>query len=156
MQTDRKKQVGEAQEVLDAIGHENEAEGIKWTKHFMDKWDKKQWKQNQIKTDKLKKTRRYTKQEYYRLLYQMLQEEIKDLLENDIPPGFKVYPGYDDGGVGVYLDTPDGERYARGFKPDGTPEVDFNAVVGLLEDILITVDRLLKKNATSSGIILKA
>lgn len=151
---DRQKQVGEIGEVLDAIGHENEKEGIKWTQYFMDIWDKKELENQHRKKHKLKKSLGFTKREYYRIISNMIDEELREL---DIPPGYVAWSSFDEKGVVLRLTTYNGEKYNRAFKPDGSPSTDFNVVVGLLIDTQDTIDRCENKrreNLNKMGLII--
>lgn len=152
---DKKKSIKNAIEVLEAIGHERESEGIKWTQYFMDMWDKKQWKENQLKKEKLKRKRKFSKREYFMALAGMLNEEIPDL---DLTAGYSAMAYFNEKGVVLTLTTPIGEKYNRAFVPDGTPDVDFQAVVSFLVSLLDTVDKIentrMKATLSKSGILL--
>jgi hypothetical protein len=148
------KKVGIAQDVLDAIGHENEKEGIRWTKHFMDLWEKDQSEDKFNKESKLKKSEGYDKLRYNSLICNMLQEEINGL---DLDVGYSSYARYTKDGVFVILKAPNKKVYGRGFKPSHDYKVDYTAVVGLLVDILDTVDYFAyekKNNLEKQGIII--
>lgn len=132
----KRKRVGHAREVLEAIGQDSEKEGIKWTKYFMDKWNRKQWKENQIKKEKLEKKRKYTKMEYFRALAGMLHEEAQFL---EAPPNYDFWAEFSGDGVVLKMRSPSGKTYQRAFKPDGTPELDYKAVVSILVSALDTV-----------------
>jgi hypothetical protein len=150
----RKEKLVEANDILDAIGQESEKKGISETKYFMDQWDRRQWHENQLKKDRLDSSRKFRKMEYYRILAAMLQEEIADL---DIPNGYMAWSEFTQSGVVVRLRDRWGKKYYRAFKPDGTPEIDFNAVVGLLTDVQNSVDKLeydARENLKQSGFIL--
>lgn len=151
----RQKKVNEAIEELDAIGHENEKEGIKWTQYFMKQWDLKQWEKNQFKEESLKKKRR-DRLGYHRVIAGMLGEEA---LGMDIPLGYQVGAFFSGDGVILKLVDRWGKKYHRAFKPDGVPKIDFNAVVGLLVDLQNTIDllefRAQQELPQNSGIILK-
>lgn len=135
----RRKKIGEASEILDAIGHEDEKEGIKWTKYFMDLWDKQEWDKNQLKKEKLEKKRKFSKIDYFKALAGMLQQESFDM---DIPDGYRVWSEFSGDGVVLKFTDIQGNIYYKAFKPDGTPEVDFNAVVGMLIDLQDSIDGL--------------
>jgi hypothetical protein len=140
----KEKKMAQASEILDAIGQENESEGIKWTQYFMNEFDKKQWEQNQLKQDRLEKVRRFNKAEYYRVLTGMFNEEVKDM---DIPTGYLVIAQYTKEGIVVNMMDRWKKKWRRAFTPDGTPKVDFNAIVGLLTDVQNTID-ILERQAT--------
>jgi hypothetical protein len=135
----KEKELSRAMEMLDAMGQENESEGIAWTKKFMDEFDQRQWEENQLKQDKLARSTKYTRMEYYRIVCGMINEELKDM---DIPRGYVAMSHFTENGVIVDLADRWGKRWRRAFKPDGTPKIDFNAVVGLLTDIQNTIDGL--------------
>jgi hypothetical protein len=139
-------------EILDAIGTENEHEGIKWTKFFMDKWDKKEREQNQLKEENLKK-KRMTKKRYYEALAGMLNEQFKQM---DKPSNkWIVLAFYTDKGVVVQLKDIWGRVYQRAFKPCGIPKIDLHVVglyLGGAEDTMYKVEA---EGKTASGIYLK-
>lgn len=136
---DQNKKIGESQDVLDAIGQENEKEGIRWTKYFMDIWDQKEREKKEKKRDRLKKATVYKKMEYYRIVAGMLQQESANL---DVPDRYMVWSEFSEQGVIVRLASPSGEKFSRAFKPSGEPVVDLNAVFGLLVDVQSTIDML--------------
>lgn len=151
---DRDKKIGEASEILDAIGHENEKEGIRWTQHFMNIWDQHELDKRHQKKDRLKKATIFNKMEYHRIISGMIHDEAKSL---DIPTGYMVWSEYTEDGVIVRLAAPNGEKYKRAFKPSGDPGVDLNAVFGLLVDVQSTVDEVVNRSATNlkkAGIII--
>lgn len=126
-------------EKLEAMGHETESEGIKWTKYFMDQFDKDQWDKDQIKLDKLDHARRFTKRNYFHLLASMLNEELKDM---DIPDGY-MFAAYSTAkGVVTELIDKSGQRYRRAFTPCGTPKIDHHCIVLNLIQAQDTVDLL--------------
>jgi hypothetical protein len=151
---ERKVKIAEANDILDAIGQESEKAGISETKRFMDLYDQKQWHENQLKKAALKSSSRYSKMEYYRRISAMLQEELTEI---EFPNGYIAWSEYTEGGVIMRLKDRWGGKWLRAFKPDGTPEVDFNAVVGLLVDTQDTIDKLeakARKSMEASGFIL--
>jgi hypothetical protein len=145
------KAEGEAGEIIDAMGHENEKKGIKWTQYFMDKWEKKEWEENQLKKDRLGK-HRMKKKEYTRILYKMFEEMIKHMERP--APGYFVKSGFSHKGIWSRMYDKYNRTYARGVKVCGTPKVDFQAIVTLAaatEDKMWEVD---SKKETPSGIYL--
>ncbi len=138
-------------EKLEAMGQENEHEGIKWTKFFMDKWDRKEREENQLRQDKLKK-KRMTKKKYYEALAGMLNEQLSSM---DKPSNkWKVLAFYTEKGVVVQLKDIWGRVYQRAFKPCGTPKIDLHMVnlyLGGAEDTMYKVET---EKKTDSGIYL--
>lgn len=143
---DKKTQLGEASDVLDAIGHENEKEGIRWTQHFMNIWDQHELEKRDKKRDRLKKATIFNRMEYHRIVSGMIQDEAKQL---DVPVGYMIWSEYTEGGVIARLAAPNGEKYKRAFKPSGDPGVDLNAIFGILVDIQSTVDEIVNRSATN-------
>ncbi len=139
MISDDKRKVGETQDVLAAIGHENEKLGIKYTKQFMDQWDKKQWYRNQLQKEKLAKGRKFKKTDYFRLISGMLGEEAQDL---ELPHGYFIWSEFSGDGVILKMKDRWGNNHHRGFKPSGTPHADFSYVANILASALDTADYL--------------
>lgn len=123
----KQKQVDHAKEVLDAIGHESEKQGIKWTKYFMDKWDKQEWEKQQIVQDKLAKGTKYRKSEYYRLVANVLREIVYGIERPNW--GWWAEVKSTDDGVIVILKHRTGRSWSRAFKPTGIPKIDYQAAV---------------------------
>lgn len=151
---ERKEEINEAGEVLDAIGQRNEKKGIKWTQHFMDEWDREKWHENQLKKEKLEEKRKYSRMNYHQALSGMLQDEAQDL---DVPFGYRVWSEFS--GEGVILKVSDVHKntYYDAFRPDGTPEIDFNVAVQLLiaaQDTIDMLERERVKSLKDRGIIL--
>jgi len=138
-------------EKLEAMGQENEHEGIKWTKFFMDKWDRKEREQNQLRQDKLKK-KRMTKKKYYEALAGMLNEQLRSM---DKPSNkWRTLAFFTEKGVVVQLKDIWGRVYQRAFKPCGTPKIDLHMVnlyLGGAEDTMYKVET---EKKTDSGIYL--
>ncbi len=156
MENTNKKQLGEAAEKLEAMGQENEHEGIKWTKYFMDAFNKKEWEEEQIKTAKLDHSRRYSKRGYYEMLAKMLDEECRDL---DLTIRFTAtgYPNKE-GVVINMVDHKTGLQFKRGMKPSGIPKYDYYGITVLLMQAQNTAESIERGNddlvTTKSGIIL--
>lgn len=130
-----KKQSYKAIEMLEAMGHENEKEGIKHTKYFMNLWDKQQWEQQQIQEEKLGKASKYKRIEYHRILRKMLNNMVMGI--DRIGPGYWAETGFDDKGVWAKLHDKYNRVWQRGIKPSGIPKVDYKGAVGLAAAIEI-------------------
>ncbi len=145
-----KKQVKQAIETLEAIGQENEKEGIKWTQRFMDEFDKKEFEKYQLDEEKLKKTRK-TKKYYYQMLAGMLNELLSEM---DKPSRMWRALAYTtERGVVCQLKDSIGRVYQKAFTPCGVPKVDLqmiNRYLGQAEDTMYKYDQ-----KTDSGIYLK-
>ena len=154
MRRDTMSKTTNTTEVLEAIGHENEKEGVKWTQYFMNEWDQKQRGKDHENLNLLDKRRKFTRQRYHEVLSGMINEGLSEL---DVEHGFKAHSEFNKSGVVVRVTDPDGKKYARAFKPSGEPEIDFNAVVGLLSQVLDTSDTYYvskKKSLESRGFVL--
>lgn len=132
----KQKQVGEAKEVLDAIGSENEKEGIKWTKFFMDKWDKKEWEKAQFEQERLG---RWTKKKkaYYELVHHFFKEQIEGLERPNY--GYWVETGMSTKGVWLKLHDRFGKVWTKGMKIIGVPKYDhfgIGIISGKVEDLM--------------------
>lgn len=128
-------------EMLEAIGQEDEHEGIKATKYFMDQFEKKNWEEDQFKQDRLEKATKYSRHEYHKILAMMLDEEARQM---DIPfeLGYKAWTEFTEDGVILRMTDRWGRKYHKAFRPSGIPKVDFFAVVTLLSDLQGTADTL--------------
>lgn len=164
---DLKKESKKANEILEAMGHESEKEGIKWAKYFIDKFDEKELEKNQIKEEKLYRKAKFKRIGYHRLCWELLKEEV-DLLEHpteNSPYHPKV--SYTKFGVSVEVhDLRTRQIYTRGFKPCGYPKYDLAAireftvwtqdVMWELDEIRLELrDKQGNKIKTKSGIYVK-
>lgn len=134
------KEISKALDMLDAMGHEKESEGIKWTKQFMKEFDNKQWEHNQLRQEELEKGRRTAfDHRYFRLVASMLNEEAHDL---DLPTAYMI-AGYSTK-KGVVLEVIDrhGIHHRRAFTPSGIPKIDYHCVVNCLIQAQNTIDKL--------------
>lgn len=120
------KRIDHIVDKIDAMGHESERQGIKWTQYFMKQFEKDEFEKNQIKKEKLDKRARYSRKEYTRVCREMLDQEIKELERPG--PGFWVETGYEGEGVWLKLHDRYGRKFARGFKPSGIPKVDLHMI----------------------------
>ena len=149
------KKQSEAIDKLDAMGQPSEKEGIKWTKRFMDEFDKKEFEKNMLREEVLKK-KRITKKRYFEMLTGMANELFKEM---EIPSGWRGVVYFTEKGVVMQIKSILGRVFQRAFKPCGTPKIDLNAVYTLLgsaEDTMWEVDE--KGNIdlkTKSGVYLK-
>jgi len=137
-------------DTLDAIGQENEHEGIRWTKHFMDEFDKKEWEKDQFREEALGKSR-MTKKRYSQMLLRILTEFIKEM---DKPSNQWKVVGYaTEKGLVIQIKDALGRVYQRAFKPCGIPKIDLGATYTLLASAEDTMYN--KDIKTDSGIYLK-
>lgn len=143
------QKINQAREILDTIGQENEKEGIKWTKFFMDRFDKKEWEKNQIKMDKLNK-HRMTKRGYFEMVTGMINELFKEV---DKPSRkWRLQAFTTKKGVVMQIWDTLGRVYQKAFTPCGIPKIDLKAIeiyLGQAEDTMYKEDK-----QTKSGIIL--
>lgn len=144
------KKINEARDVLDAIGHENEHEGIKWTKYFMDLFDKNEMEKNILREESLKK--KVTRKRYHEALAGIMNELMIDM---DKPSNNWITNAFfTEKGVVVQLKDKWGRVYQRAFKPCGTPKIDLHMVnlyLGGAEDTMYKVE---SEKKTQSGIYL--
>jgi len=149
------KKIGEAIDKLDAMGQPSEKEGIKWTKRFMDEFDKKEWEKNMLREEVLKR-KRLTKKRYFEMLAGMANELFK---ESEISGGWRGIVYFTQKGMVMQIKSMMGRIFQRAFKPCGIPKIDLNAVYTLLgsaEDTMWQIDE--KGNIdlkTKNGIYLK-
>lgn len=124
-----KKKSYNAIEMLEAMGHENEQEGIKYTKYFMDKWDRDQWEKQQIQEEKLGKAKKFRRVDYHKKLRGMLNEMVLGI--DRVGPGYWAETGFNEKGVWARLHDKYGRTWQRGIKPSGIPKVDYRGSIGL-------------------------
>lgn len=146
----------EVSEKLEAMGQENEKEGIRYTKEFMDEFDKREWERNQLQIQKLEHRRKFKKMDYFHLVARMLDEESKQL---DISDRFLVKTIWNEEKTGLMLyDMLTKKQYGHGFKISGIPKIDHAAVTVLLLELQNTAEAIEQEqikdsNKTRSGII---
>jgi hypothetical protein len=147
----REKDIGVAKQILDAIGQQNEHEGAKWVKYFGAIARKKELEENQLKKDKLTKSRR-NKEQYYLMLTTMLNDMVPLL---DRPgKGYVVSAKKTGKGIEVSLFTRWGKFYKKAFTPSGIPEYDLTAVMTMVNAVEDTMWHLEETKRTDSGIYL--
>ncbi len=150
MLTKKQKTQGKARDIIDAIGHENEKQGIKWAKYFFDEFQKREKEKTNKIIDRLLKVRNKRK-EYHRVLREVFDGMIMELERPT--PGFSAETGYNDIGIWVKLKDPYGRTFQRGIKPTGTPKIDLAAathMMGTTEDKMYEISD--PDKPTDSGI----
>ena len=137
-------------EQLEAIGQENEHEGIKATKHFMDEFDKKKQEEDLVRINSLSKS--VTRKTYHFNLATILDAEAKFM---DIPLSFKASAYPTEEGVVLELKDSLGRKYVKAFKPLGEPVKDYNYLINMLSALQDTSDSIESGNMkTKSGLYL--
>ena len=150
------KKQSKAIETLEAIGQTDEHKGIKWTKFFMDKWNRKEMEKNQLTADAMRK-KRGTKKKYYRFIAVVLNEAFEEM---DKPSNkWRIGAYSTDKGVVVQLKGIMGRIFQRAITPCGTPKIDLNAMmqlVGSAEDTMYNIETKGEVDLkTKGGIFLK-
>lgn len=150
-----KKNTPTLEEMIEEIGQSDETKGIASVNKFMKMFEKQQWEMDQFKKGRLEKVARYTKEEYYKALYDLLVSEIPDL---DLPDGFGAWGEVTRKGLVLRLaDAATGKTYHGAFKPSGTPKKDYGAIVELLGraiDTAININDVAFNRARAKGLIL--
>ncbi len=147
--TKNNKEASLASEKLDAIGHENESQGIKWTKHFMDEDAKQQYVEGLRVQEGLKQ---YVKNKgnYTNALADLLNRNLNEL---DVPMGFSTMvevPDKDHIAV-KFVDKWD-RLWGWGFKPSQRVKEDFFMVNQLTAACDFKMSQLDQDKVTDSGI----
>lgn len=121
---------GEFEEKIDAMGQENEEKAAKWVIEENDQIEKDKQKSLDdalhFYTDKRKTVRGYG---------EALSRHLHYLLNHYVDWAgmkFKYESTYSSRGVGVIVQGPDGQTFARGFKPCGEPKYDIHAMKTLI------------------------
>lgn len=141
MLSDKQKKIGETREKLAAIGGDSEKEGIKWTQHFMDEHDRKEWQADQQILDRLSKFRN-NRQEYYRICHDILKDQVSGLQRPNY--GYWFESGWNKQGVWLKLHDRFKKSHTRAFRPCGDPKVDYfgaiNTLWGWIEDKMLDLE----------------
>jgi len=146
-----KNKAADAVEILDAIGHENEKEGIRWTKYFMNQYAKKEWEKDQIKKEKLKKANK-NKKDYVLLLAKMLQQELYIL---DTPKDYTLDVKITPKGIIMGIKSPYKNRWVyKAFKPSGIPKYDYAYIQNAVAETDAFMINDNRRSQTDSGIFL--
>ncbi len=149
------KQQKEVEEKLEVMGQEDEHQGIRWTKYFMDQFDKKEWEKDQIHQQRLERKAKFSKKGYYDLCAQMMNQEAQTL---DLALQFRLRGYATKYGVALEMrDIKTGRMFTRGMKPCGIPKYDYYATVVLLMQAQNTEEHVMATplhNTTPGGIAL--
>lgn len=134
----------DAEEIIEAMGDENEQKGISYTQKFMSEFDNAEAQKNQFEQDTLEKKTRWTKRDYAYCFAKMLEEQARDL---DLEPGYRVHVEFKDElhgdpGVIIVLTDKTGKKWKRGIKPCGTPKIDHYCLNVLLIQVQNTMDKI--------------
>lgn len=141
---------GELGEKLEAMGQENEELAAKWVIEENDKVEQEKKKRADdtlhFYTDERKSIKGYT---------EALARHIHILLHNYVDwQGYKFLfeSTWSSRGVGVMIQDPEGQVYARGFKPCGEPKYDIHAMKVLIWQTENVVDDYRKAKDDSKKI----
>ena len=143
--------IGEASDILDAMGQSSEKKAKKWVVYFNKLWEKKELSKNQLRKEKLAKKRKKFA-EYYQILAEMLHDMVIDL-ERPMP-GFVVAGKFNEHGVYVEMWDPWHRTYQRAIKPTGVPKYDLPAVLTLVGSTEDTMWKLADEKVTDNGVFL--
>lgn len=121
---------GELEERLDAVGQESEEKAVKWVIEENQERDKQKQKEFED-TLHFFIAKRKTIKGYYEALARLTDNLLKGYIDWG---GKWLYRAtYNNArGVGVIIQDPDGNTFARGFKPNGEPKYDLHAVKVLI------------------------
>lgn len=127
---------GEALEILEAVGSENEKEGIRATIEFQTESQKR----NQEKEDRLKD---YLQDKSKSITYDSLLRNLLDALcsQVELPEGYDYRVTSDERGIALIIKTPGG-LYAKGFKPCQDGKYDLNACRTIRDNLENTIERV--------------
>jgi len=147
----KKKQKGEAQDYLTAVGSESEDTGAKWTIEAQKEVDKEEELEDQKAQDDLEKSKHRSKKDY--LIQASLKlAELADTI--DWPKGYRYRLGYDGlDKISLMFHDKNNNVYARGIKLTGTVFYDVNALHILVTQAENTVDQLEGQLASQKDIV---
>jgi len=135
---ERNKQIemGEMNEILDAVGQDDEKKAAKAVIELNQELEKK----NKAKEERLQE---YLQDKSKHLTYNMILRNLLDALcsEVDLPDGFDYRVQEDEKGVALIIKTPVG-YFAKGFKPIQDGKYDLNAVKTIRDNLENTIDRV--------------
>lgn len=140
------KKVGELEELIDEMGQEDEEKAAKVVIEVGDAEEK-------AKQQRLDDTLTFftDQRKTFRDYYDALARQIKFLLDAHVDwlqLKFKYEVTVNKArGVGVILEAPDGKIFARGFKPNGEPKYDVNAIKVLIYQTENVVEDYAKEQA---------
>jgi len=141
------KKVGEVREILDAIGHENEKQGIKWTKYFMNEWDLEETRKRNSLIMMLDSTAKRNLTDYRRLLMEVLGELLYSI---DLPPQYRTKHSLNDKGIKVTLIDPHLATYERGTKISYVGRYDLSAIEHMALDCEYEANQIEKKRSNGN------
>jgi hypothetical protein len=144
----RIKKLGEEEELIDALGHENEKEGIKNVKEFMKGEEKKEQDKQDRMTELIMGASKGNKNSYILFMAELLDRKLKSV---SISPGwiYEIIPT----GEGVILEliSPLKRYFRRAFKPCGQAIYDLNAINQYGDAVETTIDKVNKELLETNG-----
>lgn len=136
-------------EEIDVLGQENEEQAAKWVIEKGNEIEKKKESQyNDALTFFSEKNKRFA------TYYEALARQLHYLLYHYVDWAgyeFEKESTFSSRGVGVMIKDPDGDVYARGFKPNGDPKYDLHAIKVLIWQTENVVEEYAKKQSPISG-----
>ena len=128
-----KKLKKKAIEVADALGGEDEKAGIQAAKEFNEAISESHHAREEWETSKLK--RKKDKKAYKNFLARMLRDRMETIYSSD----WNFATSATRQGVAVAVISPDGRKFARGFKPAYDTKLDRNAIEVLVSQAENTI-----------------
>ena len=118
----RKKELAEAQEIIEATGQESESKARKWVREVAKEEEKKQKKQKDLVLEQLdlsKKKDLSYKQHLLRILHELVKQA-------ELPKTYSWGVWYDGKGIMLAIKTPDNNYHRRAFRISYSPKHDLN------------------------------
>lgn len=135
----RKKNVGETEEKLDAIGSPNEKEGIRATKEAFEEYEKEKFITKSDRIEWLNRKAQFTKDkkiDYFIHVKTLVDYELSFL---NLPYGYSVSSSATDRGIRLILKDRFGQIHGGAFSPSGLGLFDEQAArtaVNKIDDLI--------------------
>lgn len=133
------KELGEWDERIKEMGHENEEKGIKAVREVQKIDEIKQDKEKNDALEILTTKRKHKDSDYFASLCGWGGVVLNGI---SIPHGYQVTLKYSKEGVVVWIRSPKGAYYARGIKPSMNPLFDMRAVEDKVMEAIDFIDVL--------------
>lgn len=149
IQRENRKKLGEWEERIKEMGHDDEKRGIKAVEEVQKEDDKKQEEVKVQNLDKLTRAReKFTDEEYKTALCGWANVCLHGI---KLPKGFLIHAMPSKKGVIIWIKDKKNAWYARGIEPSFTPQFDMRAVEDKIMDAIDFADILAKPAPTKNG-----
>jgi hypothetical protein len=133
---DSKRQAGELDEYLGAVGQVDEVKAAKWVKEEGKEIEKEVQQEQNTAKEVLEKSNKYTIRDYWRTLADSLTQMA---LREEFP--WQWHVKITDKGIATFIMSPDKHLFVRAFKPCHDPKYDLNAMYKVLESAWAVINK---------------